>query len=294
VGADNELGASIMQNDLEVVMSSLDGIIDPATEAVFLIAGLGGGTGSGGTPVLARALRRVYEIPIYGLGILPGREEGAIYQANAGRSLKTVVRETDATLLVDNDAWRQTGESLSESFETINQIIARRVSLVLAAGENVHGVGESVVDSSEVINTLRTGGMAAIGYASAEAAEEAGENVNVITSTARRAMKTQMSVPEASVADAGLVIVAGEPDRISRKGVERTRAWVEDEAQSLQVRGGDLPIDSDRIAVVVLLSGIVKADRIQEFMARAEEASQTVEREDPASAFDSDELDSLL
>jgi cell division GTPase FtsZ len=80
-----------------------------------------------------------------------------MYQANAGRSLKTVVREADATLLLDNDAWHETGQSVGEAFENINQQIAQRVGLLLASGEAVEGVGESVVDSSEVINTLRSG-----------------------------------------------------------------------------------------------------------------------------------------
>jgi len=294
VGADNELGASIMQSDAPEVMAALDGIVDPATEAVFIVAGLGGGTGSGGAPVLARELKRVYDIPVYGLGILPGRNEGAIYQANAGRSLKTLVRETDTLLLVDNDAWHAAGESVSESFDAINETIARRIGILLGAGENVEGVGEAVVDSSEVINTLRTGGMAAIGYASADAAPDAGENVNVVTSTARKAMMTQMSVPQTTIADAGLVVVAGEPERIPRKGVERARKWIEEEAQSMQVRGGDFPLESERIGVLVLLSGIADSPRLDEFMRRAQEASQTVEREDPKSAFDSDELEDLL
>ncbi|MFW6265415.1 MAG: tubulin/FtsZ family protein [Halanaeroarchaeum sp.] len=294
VGADNELGASIMQGDIGEVMGGLDGIVDPSTGAIFVVAGLGGGTGSGGAPVLARELRRVYEMPVYGLAILPGRNEGAIYQANAGRSLKTFVREADSVLLVDNDAWHASGESVEESFQAINETIARRIGLVLAAGENVEGVGESVVDSSEVINTLRAGGMAAIGYASAEASPDPGENINVVTSTTRKALMTGMSVPQTSRAEAGLVIVAGDPDRISRKGVERARRWVEEETESMQVRGGDLPLDSDRIGVIVVLAGIARSPRIDAFMERAKEANETVEREDPAAAFDTKELDGLF
>ncbi|MGM0397349.1 MAG: tubulin/FtsZ family protein [Halobacteriota archaeon] len=294
VGADNELGASIMQGDIGEVMGGLDGIVDPSTEAIFVVAGLGGGTGSGGAPVLARELRRVYEMPVYGLGILPGRNEGAIYQANAGRSLKTFVREADSVLLVDNDAWHASGESVEESFQSINETIARRIGLVLAAGENVEGVGESVVDSSEVINTLRAGGMAAIGYASAAASPDPGENINVVTSTTRKALMTGMSVPQTSRAEAGLVIVAGEPDRISRKGVERARRWVEEETESMQVRGGDLPLQSDHIGVIVVLAGIARSPRIDAFMERAKEANETVEREDPAAAFDTEELDGLF
>ncbi|MCF2241097.1 cell division protein, partial [Halobacterium salinarum] len=136
VGADNELGAEVMTNDVREVMGGLDGVVDPHTEAIFVIAGLGGGTGSGGAPVLVKELQRVYEIPVYALGILPGRDEGGIYQANAGRSLKTLVREADSTLLVDNDAWRSTGDSVTEAFDEINSRIARRVGILLAAVEN--------------------------------------------------------------------------------------------------------------------------------------------------------------
>ncbi|MFB6124732.1 MAG: tubulin/FtsZ family protein [Halanaeroarchaeum sp.] len=294
VGADNELGASIMQADVGEVMGALDGVVDPATEAIVVVAGLGGGTGSGGAPVLVRELQRVYEIPVYAVGVLPGGEEGAIYQANAGRSLKTLVREADSLLLIDNDAWRTSGESVAESFDAINETIARRFGLLLAAGEAVEGVGEAVVDSSEVINTLRGGGMSAIGYASAEAAPDAGENVNVITSTTRRALMTGMSVPETRTADAALVVVAGDPERVPRKGVERARRWVEEQTESMQVRGGDFPLQSDRIAVVVVLAGISRSDRLQTFMQRAREANEEVEREDPATAFDNDEIDGLF
>jgi cell division GTPase FtsZ len=231
---------------------------------------------------------------VYALGILPGRDEGGIYQANAGRSLKTIVREADSTLLVDNDAWRETGESVTEAYDAINERIARRVGILLAAGENIEGVGESVVDSSEVINTLKSGDMSAIGFASAEADPDAGENINVVTSTTRRALLTGMSVPETTEAGAALVVAAGENDRIPRKGVEKARSWVEDETRSMQVRGGDFPLQSDNIAVLVLLSGIARSQRIQDFMDRAEEASKEVQAEQETNDFQSDELDDLI
>ena len=294
VGGDNELGAEIMQDEATEVMDELDGRITTEAEAIMIVAGLGGGTGSGGAPALARELGRIYEVPVYVLGILPGRDEGSIYQANAGRSLKTVVRESTAAILIDNDAWRQSNETVEEGFDHINQQIAQRVGLLLASGETVEGVGESVVDSSEIINTLRDGGIASLGYASAEAHEDAGQNINTITSLTRKALLTGMSLPNAIDAEAALLVIAGEPGRISRKGVEQARSWVEDETGSLQVRGGDFPLDSDRLGALVLLGGVERSQRVQEFMDRAREAQEAEESHDPTELFENEELDDLF
>ncbi|MFC7324721.1 tubulin/FtsZ family protein [Halorubrum rutilum] len=296
VGGDNELAADVMDEDATEVLDALAPKVTAEAEALFVVAGLGGGTGSGGAPVLVRELSRVYDVPVYAIGILPGRDEGAMYQVNAGRSLKTLVREADATLLLDNDAWRSAGESVEGGYAAINESMARRVGLLLAAGEAVEGVGESVVDTSEVINTLRAGGMAAVGFASAPAAEDAEENVATVMSTVRSAVMTGMSLPNATDADAALVAVAGDPDRISRKGAEKARKWLQEETGSTQVRGGDFPLDSDRIAALVLLGGVERSRRVEAFLERARQAvrDEAEERVDPASAFDNDELDDLL
>ena len=314
VGGDNELGAEVMQSDADEVMSELSPKIDSETEAIFVVAGLGGGTGSGGAPVLAKELNRVYDVPVYAIGILPGRDEGALYQANAGRSLKTLAREADATILVDNDAWRESGDSVAEGMAVINENIAERIGLLLAAGEPVEDrslglggggldrdVAQSVVDTSEVINTLRKGGLAAVGYAESEASDDPDENVNVVTSTTRQALFTGTSLPDASEADAALLVVAGRPDSLSRKGVERSRSWIEEETGSMEVRGGDFPLDTDRVSSLVLMSGVERSDRVQEFMNRAadaqsesDERTEGQQKRDAAETFQNDELDDLL
>lgn len=294
VGGDNELGAEIMQDEATEVMDQLSERITSEIEAVMVVAGLGGGTGSGGAPVLAKELTSIYDIPVYTLGILPGRDEGSLYQVNAGRSLKTVVRESDAALLIDNDAWKESGESVEEGFDAINQEIARRVGLLLASGEAIEGVGESVVDSSEIINTLQNGGIASLGYATAEASENPDDNVNVITSLTRNALLTGMSLPDAVEAEAALLVIAGKPERISRKGVERARKWMEEETGSLQVRGGDFPLDSERLGALVLLGGVERSRRVQEFMDRARKAQAEVSDGDPTEAFDNENLEDLF
>ena len=55
------------------------------------------------------------------------------------------------------------------AFDRLNDEIVRRFGLLFRAGEiGHHGIGEMVVDSSEIINTLRGGGISSVGYAISE------------------------------------------------------------------------------------------------------------------------------
>jgi cell division GTPase FtsZ len=112
----------------------------------------------------------------------------------------------------------------------------------------------------------------------------------------RKALLTNLSLPNAIDADSGLLVVAGQPGTIPRKGVERARTWVEEETGSLQVRGGDFPLDSGRLASLVLLGGVERSQRVEEFMERAKDASKQADepREDPAEQFHNDQLDDLI
>lgn len=293
-GGDSEAAVAAMRDDASEVTGTISELVSAEVEAVFLVAALGGGTGSGGAAVLAERLGRVYDLPIYCLGILPGEDEAAMYHVNAGRALKTLVREADSVLLIDNAAWQSSDESLGEAYGAINEEIARRVGLLFAAGEATEGVGQAVVDSSEVINTLRVGGISALGYASAVASDDSAENVSTITGLARSALLTGMSLPGTTVADAALLVVAGRPKVISRKGLERARSWIGEEVGTDEVRGGDFPLDDEKLAALVLLGGIGRASQVDDIMARARQAQQQVKRQNHAEALRSDELDDVF
>ena len=106
-----------------------------------------------------------------------------------------------------------------------------------------------------------------------------------------------MNVRDAVEADAALLVIVGDPEHIPRKGVERARRMLEDETGSLQVRGGDFPLETDKLAAVVLLSGVERSRRVDEFMERAREAQEKQEaapQEDPSEAFQNDELEDLF
>jgi len=327
VGADNELGAEIAEEDIDEVQGAIDNIPVHEIDAFLIVAGLGGGTGSGGSPVLAKHLKRIYTEPVYGLGILPGSDEGGIYTLNAARSFQTFVREVDNLLVFDNDAWRKSGESMESGYEEINDEIVRRFGVLFGAGEVGAGdeVAESVVDSSEIINTLSGGGVSTVGYA-AETVEqsdsggllsrfksddegiddggmETANTTNRITSLVRKAALGRLTLPcEIDGAERALLVMSGPPDHLNRKGIERGRKWLEEQTGSMEVRGGDYPVRENNVAASILLSGVHNVPRIKELQQVAIEAQdniddirqQSEENLEELVEDDEDELDPLF
>ena len=323
VGADNELGAEVAEEDIDEIQGALDSVPVHEIDAFLVVAGLGGGTGSGGAPVIAKNLKRIYTEPVYGLGILPGRDEGGIYTLNAARSLKTFVDEVDNLILFDNDAWRSSGESVGEGFDAINRELVQRFGVLFSAGEITEGsdVAESVVDSSEIINTLKGGGISSLGYADVEVDEpkrsgllsrlrddstdgiDSTEATNRVTSLVRKATLGRLTLPcEVSGTERALLVVAGPPAYLNRKGIEHGRKWLEEQTGSMEVRGGDYPRRGEgTVAALVLLGGVTNVPRVKELQQVAIEAQRnlgeiTDESEDRfADLMDSDgELESLF
>ena len=291
IGADNELGAQVATDEIYTIQSAIDKRGTHQVDAFLIIAGLGGGTGSGGAPVLARRLKKLYEEPVYGLGILPARDEGSLYSLNAARSLVTFVNEVDNLFLFDNDAWKKGGESVKEAFADINEEIVRRFGILFGAGE-ANEVGQMVVDAAEVINTLKGGGISTIGYASEEIESEglfkkligkkkAMENLDTvtrITSLVRRAVAGRLTIPcDVSTAERALIIAAGPPKELSRKGIEKAKVRIEELIRGKEVRGGDYPLVKGRhVSTIVLFSGVSDVPRIKELQAIAAEAQERI------------------
>jgi len=304
VGTDNVTGARVTADEIDSIINAIDSRGTHDIDAFVIVAGLGGGTGSGGSPVLARHLKRIYREPVYAIGILPAPEEGRLYSYNAARSLSTLVNEADNTFIFDNSAWKNEGESVKDAYSRLNDEIVRRFGVLFRAGEvGKAGVGEMVVDSSEIINTLRGGGISSVGYAISEKVnprakqqskglfagltrnkKEKSEQVLTgedksakIIALVRRAMLGRLTLPcDYSTAERALVLLAGPPEEMDRKGVEKSKSWVEENIAGVEVRGGDYPVQSDYIAAVVVLATIGNAPRITELLETAKSTKEEV------------------
>jgi cell division GTPase FtsZ/tRNA A-37 threonylcarbamoyl transferase component Bud32 len=283
VGADNELGAEIAEDDIAEIQEVIDRAPVHDIDAFLIVAGLGGGTGSGGAPVLAHHLKRIYTEPVLSLGILPSADEGGIYTLNAARSLPTLREQADATLLFDNDVWR---EESGDEYDQVNRRLVRRLRGALITPAE-----------SGPLETLSEGGdVATIGVA-AEAVETGDSGIlsrftggdqpevdtsaatNRVTSLTRKATLGRLTLPvELDEASHASLIVDGPAPHLSRKGLERGRKWLEESADATATATEVETSDADHLRCTVVLAGLDTCPRIEELeQVRREAAEEVVE-----------------
>jgi Cell division GTPase len=324
VGANNKKGRDIMRKEVNEVIHLINDMPTHQLDAFVIVASLGGGTGSGGMPVLAKELKERYSEPVYGIGILPANKEGQIYTVNAARSLQPCVEQLDNLMIFDNDSWSRGKGSLETWYNDLNNKIADRFGTIFSSGEikEDEDVAESVIDASEVINTLDCGGISSIGYASDELDDaivnpgiltrlKGGVEINESESTMRlnslveKSITGNLTIPaNIDSTERALVILSGPKEFMTRKGMEEGRRLVEEKTNCMEVRGGDYPKkDSNEMVVTVLLSGLHDLPRVRELQRIAVEADGQIKqiREERGDKLDkllneenAEELDNLL
>jgi len=298
VDGDRSVGVAAAKNGATEITNAVDDAISSQTDAILCCVGLAGGSGATALPQVADELRRVYDIPVYGLGILPAvaatADDGSTQTAarNTGRALADIATATDALLLFDNELWLSSGDSASDpdAQDDLNETLGERVAALFAAGEGDHDrqIAERVVDASEVQNTFGAGGIATIGYASQtierptssrfglgilEQEDEIDDTtaIKAIETTSRRAVRGTLTVEiDRGSVQRGLLVVGGPPEWLNRRAVSDARSWLAQETGSVEIRGGDMPDpDGDTITMIALLTGVGSCPRVKAFRAAA-------------------------
>ena len=173
VGKINELGAEIAKDDADKVIDAIRTTRRfYETDAFLLIAGAGGGTGSGSLPVIVQHLKERYmDKPVYACIVLPFEheeqtEERTIY--NAATCLKSTYSVADAIILIDNQRYIRKDSSLKNNLNKINALIAEPFYNLLCAGEEKRPkyIGAKVVDAGDIMQTVV--GWTVIGYGTSQ------------------------------------------------------------------------------------------------------------------------------
>ncbi len=268
VGLDRELGKKVISEEFGKIKRTIGSMGTYHIDAFLVIAGLGGGTGSSGAPVVVEGLKSVYSEPVYALGILPSDDEGMLMKANAKESVQELSELADGLILFDNNLWRVEGLPLKESYNIMNHELVKPFPYLLEAGETVgRMVGVKVVDASDIIKTLT--GYTVMGWSEVKVQRRLFSFLRKRTSIDQLSPATmcQMSLVDASIrltaecelrsVKKALFLLAGPPSELSREGIERARSWLQQIVGDAEVRGGDFPIPgTNKITGILLLSGI--------------------------------------
>jgi len=123
-GGDPELGRAAAEADLAQLRSLCSGV-----DMVFLVAGLGGGTGSGAAPVLAQVAKEAGAL-VLGIVTLPFDWEGSRRQRQAQVGLQHLKEAADAVICVPNQKITRLIDEKTgvlETFDIINNLLAQGV-----------------------------------------------------------------------------------------------------------------------------------------------------------------------
>ncbi len=290
-GANAEVGAKVAEEDSRSIRRAISERATHQVDAFLIFLGLGGGTGSGASPVIARMLKEIYREPVYVVGALPAESEGSLYATNAVRSLKAISEPADGILLFDNNIWQREGTAIKSSFDQMNQEVVKPLHNIFAAGEATGSghVGTKVIDASDVINSIQ--GFASYGYSGwtkswTDVLKDTGKRAlmrektsvdqldpaNRIFSLVQGAAAGRLSVDcDIKTASKALVVVSGNPGEMNREGMDRGKAWLEEVTGGAEIRGGDYPQPHSRELVCsVLFSGLKEIPVLKSLIERSQ------------------------
>ena len=163
-GADPLKGRAAAEESLEEIRE----ILRNNTKMVFVTAGMGGGTGTGAAPVIAR-LAKEMNILTVGVVTTPFEFEGVQRVNKAKEGLKWMRDSVDTLLVINNDNLFTLDQiedlTQAEAFETSDRVLfnaAKGISDIV----NEHGeMGGINVDFADVVRVMRNGGTALMGSA---------------------------------------------------------------------------------------------------------------------------------
>ena len=164
-GANPEIGKQATQESLEELRTMLE----VNTKMAFVTAGMGGGTGTGGAPIIAQICR---DLGILTVGIVttPFAYEGRKRQLQAEEGIRNLKQYVDTLLVISNDKLRHQFGNLKmrEAFAKADNVLATAAKCIT---DVINSTGQINVDFADVCTVMKNGGVAILGNATA-----AGEN----------------------------------------------------------------------------------------------------------------------
>ena len=161
-GANPAIGRQATEESLEEIKR----ILEVNTKMAFITAGMGGGTGTGGAPIIAKICKDL-KILTVGIVTTPFAYEGKKRIAQAEEGIMLLKNHVDTLLVISNDKLRhQFGNlKMKEAFNKADDILATAAKCIT---DVINSTGQINVDFADVCTVMSNGGVAILGSATAE------------------------------------------------------------------------------------------------------------------------------
>lgn len=268
-GANPEIGKQSCEESLEDVSK----ILKVNTRMAFITAGMGGGTGTGGAPVVSKICR---DLGILTVGIVttPFTYEGRKRMKQAQEGIEKMRDHVDTILIISNDKLRQQFGNLpfTQAFAKADDILATAAKCIT---DVITSTGQINVDFADVCTVMKNGGVAILGSASASgenralvAVEEALNSPLLNDSDIRGAKWLLLNITSAS----------GEFEHTMDEA-EAIQAYVQQQAGDncdVILGMGHDPNLNEKIAVTVIATGFNHKDIKMEYPAKNNEPEKII------------------
>ncbi|SFR40188.1 cell division protein FtsZ [Halogeometricum rufum] len=196
---------SLPQVGEEAALESQEEIYDAieGSDMVFVTAGLGGGTGTGSAPVVAKAARECGALTI-AIVTTPFTAEGEVRRTNAEAGLERLRDVADTVIVVPNDRLLDAVGKLPvrQAFKVSDEVLMRSVKGIT---ELITKPGLVNLDFADVKTVMERGGVAMIGLGESDSDSKAQDSV-------KSALRSPLLDVDISGANSALVNVTGGSD----------------------------------------------------------------------------------
>ncbi len=282
-GANPELGEKAADESIEEITESIKG-----ADMVFITAGMGGGTGTGAAPVIAKIAQSL-DILTVAVVTKPFLFEGKRRMQQAEAGIEKLADNVDALIVIPNERLKLLTDkkiTFLNAFQEADDVLRKGVQSIC---ELITVEGIINLDFADVSAVMANAGLAHMGVGSAKGKDKAEQ-------AAKMAMSSPLLETNISGAKGIVVQITGSPD-IGLDEIDSAVAMITSEAQpdANIIFGAALdPTLEDEMRITLIATGFdadKKGADVRRQMAQAEAASKSAE--EPAKDANSD-IDDIL
>jgi len=234
-----EAAALEAEEDMRSVLKGAD--------LVFVTCGLGGGTGTGSVPIIARIAREIGALTI-GVVTLPFSVEGNVRMENGLGGLEKLRRETDTVIVIPNDRLLECAPRLSinQAFRVADEVLVRAIKGI---SEMITVPGLVNLDFADLKTIMRDAGVAMIGLGEADS--------NDTKKAAMDALSSPLLDVDITGATAALINVIG-GDTLTLQEAENAVADIHSKSPEARIIWGIsiVPEMKSNVRVMVVITGV--------------------------------------